>query len=957
MKKELLIAFFFALLVTAFTPITAADGLPLTLRRYEVSCDEDSFAYLLRYFWRKESIKCEVVIDGCRLPNATLRLRGETSRTYPKKSFKINLDRDYRFEGRDKLNLISEWTDATFAREFLAYDLYHRLGLLASRAWFAQLYLNGRYAGLYLDVENVDQHFLKLAGLDEDGALYKADENGTLLKPGEIEAGLWDRKTEPEDDFAPLQTLVDWLDRVSDADFLEGLQRWFNLRDLCCAIAVNSLIGNSSTYYHNYYLLRTTGAEGRWRYLPWDMDATFKYALSYSEPPYALCGQHLAGTNKLVRRCWLNPAMRDVIISNINYIADNYFQSAYYRPRCDSLRELLHDAVAADIAKQFTLDDFEIMLDNLPSEIDRRRARIQSDIRLPPYPFDVISAEPAAGAVKFNWTSASADSTIIYSIYIDHTTLFNKDLQIIPCGKDTSLTINLAGPDTLFWRVSARIPGSRWCNSLTIASKLIVPAYVPPVDTLPERIDGQLTLTAEGGPYFIPQDFVIERGAELRIRPGAVVSVADSCWVLVDGSLIIEGAPEDTFSFLPASPGNTWEGIHLGIGGEGAFLSASWTRFNHLQNNSFPVYAYIGTVKLDYCEIIANGVKGLNLFRTDSEIKDSRFFADKGCALESDYTDRLVLTDCEFIGSHQDSEKPLVLLSNHTGSASISGCRFAGGFAGIILTGANGVKIDGCWFEDLSTGISAYRSPSVWLTNSIFTNCGVGFEGGGSSISNNDFALCSVGVSAYRGDLAINNSVLWRCSQPFNSSASGEYSFRYCIVDPGESPPGEGNDSSGPRFVDPWNGDFTPQDDSPLLDAGDGDIAPRFDYCGAPRVDIIEIANRGRGRASWTDIGAIERQEGGIPRHINLALSTLESYPNPTNERATVVFLIEADGPVVLSISDMNGRLIYQRSYRNLPAGEYRQEWRAAEHTPNGIYFCRLEQAAGTSVWKLAVVR
>ncbi|MBN2528211.1 MAG: hypothetical protein JXR76_17595 [Deltaproteobacteria bacterium] len=47
-------------------------------------------------------------------------------------------------------------------------------------------------------------------------------------------------------------------------------------------------------------------------------------------------------------------------------------------------------------------------------------------------------------------------------------------------------------------------------------------------------------------------------------------------------------------------------------------------------------------------------------------------------------------------------------------------------------------------------------------------------------------------------------------------------------------------------------------ENSPCIDAGNGDVAPQSDLVGNPRIDISEIPNTGAGVINYTDIGAVE---------------------------------------------------------------------------------------------------
>jgi hypothetical protein len=61
-----------------------------------------------------------------------------------------------------------------------------------------------------------------------------------------------------------------------------------------------------------------------------------------------------------------------------------------------------------------------------------------------------------------------------------------------------------------------------------------------------------------------------------------------------------------------------------------------------------------------------------------------------------------------------------------------------------------------------------------------------------------------------------------------------------------------------PRFVDPVGNDFRLAAGSPGIDAGDGDVAPRFDKACRPRYDDPHVRNSGIGSPPYVDLGALE---------------------------------------------------------------------------------------------------
>jgi hypothetical protein len=79
--------------------------------------------------------------------------------------------------------LTSTFDDNSYVRQKLSYDLWAALAAsadrprLAPRTFFAVVYLNAEYHGLYVAVDRIDDEFVEQMGLDGDGELFKAVEH------------------------------------------------------------------------------------------------------------------------------------------------------------------------------------------------------------------------------------------------------------------------------------------------------------------------------------------------------------------------------------------------------------------------------------------------------------------------------------------------------------------------------------------------------------------------------------------------------------------------------------------------------------------------------------------------------------------------------------------------------------------------------------------------------------
>jgi len=81
-----------------------------------------------------------------------------------------------------------------------------------------------------------------------------------------------------------------------------------------------------------------------------------------------------------------------------------------------------------------------------------------------------------------------------------------------------------------------------------------------------------------------------------------------------------------------------------------------------------------------------------------------------------------------------------------------------------------------------------------------------------------------------------------------------------------------------------------------------------------------------------------------------------QTYPNPTNGPAKLMYAIENDGVTSLKVFDLSGRLIDTLVEGERKAGTYQLSWDTAA-LPSGVYLMRLSAGSKTGIAKIAVLK
>lgn len=218
------------------------------------------------------------------------RLRGNTSRYSQKKSFKVSFNTfisGRKYHGVEKLNLNGEHNDPSITRAKLCWNIFRESNIVSPRSSHTEVYINGNYHGLYINVEHIDEEFVKTYFGNNDGNLYKclwpADLTYRGSDPDLYKFTSGDRRTyelkinEEEDDYSDLAEFIDILNNTPIAQLPCELEKVFNVQDYLKIAAIDVLTANWDGYIYNknnFYLYKNTGT-GLFEYIPYDVDNTF----------------------------------------------------------------------------------------------------------------------------------------------------------------------------------------------------------------------------------------------------------------------------------------------------------------------------------------------------------------------------------------------------------------------------------------------------------------------------------------------------------------------------------------------------------------------------------------------------------------------------------------------------------------------------------------------------------
>lgn len=223
----------------------------------------------------KSSFPVTVVADNQRFPGR-IQVTGSLTRRFPKKSVMIKVDKNPNWKGNRRISLDAMGTDPTAMREFLAWDLFHSLGMVVPRVRYTKLYTNNAYVGLFLFTEWIDTSVFERYGLGSDGQFFHPDDANYCadFTVPSISEKCYLKLSPGDTDYSSLKNLAQLIENTPVENFHELVFTHFEANSLVNWIAGNILTSNSDTFNKNYFLYQST-INRKWTVVPWDYDLTF----------------------------------------------------------------------------------------------------------------------------------------------------------------------------------------------------------------------------------------------------------------------------------------------------------------------------------------------------------------------------------------------------------------------------------------------------------------------------------------------------------------------------------------------------------------------------------------------------------------------------------------------------------------------------------------------------------
>ncbi|MFD5017913.1 CotH kinase family protein [Paenibacillus sp. NPDC058367] len=353
----------------------------------KITLDPDDFQDMLDNASAEEYKTASVEYNGVKFDNVAVRTKGNLSlrsvvqmTDSDRYSFKISFDEyvNQNLFGINKINLNNNYSDASYMREFLTYELAESVGLPTPKYSFVNVYVNDELKGFYLAVEQIGDAYLERNFGNSYGALYKGEMTGQgsdltwLGDDPSLYTGLVMKSDKSNDEI-----LIDMLNELNNGTDYE---KYIDVEESLKYIALNAVTANMDSYLggnkQNYYLYED---EGVFSILPWDYNMAFggmgSADVLIDEPTQGTLAERPL-IAKLLANDEYKAKYHEIVSEMINgYLADDTFQT-----RMDQLDMMISSYVKADPSAFYTFEQYEEGIKSVKTFMSNMAKNIQQQL-------------------------------------------------------------------------------------------------------------------------------------------------------------------------------------------------------------------------------------------------------------------------------------------------------------------------------------------------------------------------------------------------------------------------------------------------------------------------------------------------------------------------------------------------------------------------------------------------
>jgi len=282
----------------------------------------------------------------------------------PKESYSLNIKENsitgdapeiLDFKTSNRFRLSSSYTDRSFLRQKLAYDIFRQFSDkdLAPESRYAELYVNNSYKGLYLISERVDRNMFSLSNYkksqDTHSVIYEAVNSKADFTNGEEGFS----QVEPDMDTdgpypGPLLKLADLIVNAERKEFLKDIEDMVDMESVLDNHILFLLAGCTEEQASNNYIYRGNENGARFSFSP---GSHYLSSFGNDDPSGKADAEAVFYGSRLFNRLYEDGEYRERLKQRWNSLRKKVLYPENIQVLIDESTGFLSDAYKRDIAK------------------------------------------------------------------------------------------------------------------------------------------------------------------------------------------------------------------------------------------------------------------------------------------------------------------------------------------------------------------------------------------------------------------------------------------------------------------------------------------------------------------------------------------------------------------------------------------------------------------------------
>lgn len=336
--------------------------VPSKIPSYSLIIEEEFLNLLRRNILNDQSVPAQIQIENSNY-KIQIAYRGAYTRKFKKRSYSIDFKNSNNALGVRKIHLNAEYKDPSLFRNKLSLDFFQDLGVLAPDSQHIKFYRNDIFKGVYLQLESVDDLFLKKRGLPP-GPIYYAthnDANFSFERDGKrkrsLLSGLFQANGSPSDNHFLLE-LITIINTTPITKFDQVISNFINIDKYFSWLAGAVCTMNNDGFNHNYSLYRNSET-GLFEIMPWDYDATWGRKINGGIMDHKYVPIEGKPGNKLSELLLQIPDFRKMYKEKLEDILESKFTVEYLKNKVLKLHQNLRPHYLLDPYINNSIDIFD----------------------------------------------------------------------------------------------------------------------------------------------------------------------------------------------------------------------------------------------------------------------------------------------------------------------------------------------------------------------------------------------------------------------------------------------------------------------------------------------------------------------------------------------------------------------------------------------------------------------